>query len=113
MITQKNTHDLSVLKTNNKSAFITTDLSKISEIYQEKINISIWQRKLDRSITKSSEHILNKNPYLEFSEVLQPGDVKKSLSSAMGLNKEMLPFFDDVFQMVSMFCKLFDQKKYG
>ena len=111
MITQKNTHDLSVLKTNNKSAFITTDLSKISEIYQEKINISIWQRKLDRSITKSSEHILNKNPYLEFSEVLQPGDVKKSLSSAMGLSKEMLPFFDDVFQMVSMFCKLFDQKK--
>ena len=23
----------------------------------------------------------------------------------------MLPFFDDVFQIVSMFCKLFDQKK--
>ena len=91
MIKQVNTS-----KIIHKSDFITNKISKISEIYRDEINISIWNRKLDNSLITSSEYVVNQNPNLEFSEVLQPKNVKESLKSIIGSSNEMLPFYDDV-----------------
>jgi len=106
MIKQVNTS-----KIIHKSDFITNKISKISEIYRDEINISIWNRNLDNSLITSSEYVVNQNPNLEFSEVLQPKNVKESLKSIIGSSNEMLPFYDDVSYLALMFCKLFDQKK--
>ena len=73
MITQINDS-----KTNPVSDFTTNELSNISEIYKDEINISIWKRQLSSSLKKSSEYVVKQNPNLELSEVLQPIDVKKS-----------------------------------
>ena len=111
MITQTNIAKRKTPNVLNKSACITNDSSKISEINRDDINISIWQRNLNNHTSEASEYVLTKNPLLEFSEVLQPENVIESLKTSIGSNEEMLPFFDDVFNLVSMFCKTFDQKK--
>ena len=36
----------------SRSSYIGDNLSALSEIFKEKINISIWQRKLDSNIRK-------------------------------------------------------------
>ena len=106
MITQLNDSKISPV-----SDFTTNEISNISEIYKDEINISIWKRQLSSSLEKSSEYVVNQNPNLEFSEVLQPKDVKKSLKSAIGSSNETQPFLDDVSYLAFTFCKLFDQKK--
>ena len=41
----------------SRSSYIGDNLSALSEIFKEKINISIWQRKLDSNIRKAAEDI--------------------------------------------------------
>lgn len=106
MITQLNDSKISPL-----SYFTTNEISNISEIYKDEINISIWKRQLSSSLEKSSEYVVNQNPNLEFSEVLQPKDVNQSLQSVIGSSNEIQPFLDDVSYLSFTFCKLFDQKK--
>ena len=106
MITQLNDSKISPL-----SDFTTNEISNISEIYKDEINISIWKRQLSSSLEKSSEYVVNQNPNLEFSEVLQPKDVNQSLQSVIGSSNEIQPFLDDVSYLSFTFCKLFDQKK--
>ena len=111
MNTQANIYEQSTSKKIYQSDYSTDDLSKISEIYRDEINISIWKRKLSNSLMTSSEYVLDQNPNLEFSEVLQPNNIRQSLKSVIGSSNKMLPFFDDVSYLSSMFCKLFDQRK--
>jgi len=106
MITQ-----LNYSKISPESDFTTNEISRISEIYRDDVNISIWKRQLSSSLEKSSEYVVNQNPNLEFSEVLQPKDVNQSLKSAIGSSNEIQPFLDDVSYLSFTFCKLFDQKK--
>ena len=105
MITQLNDSKISSV-----SDFTTNEISNISEIYKDEINISIWKRQLSSSLEKSSEYVVNQNPNLEFSEVLQPKDVNQSLQSVIGSSNEIQPFLDDVSYLSFTFCKLFDQK---
>ena len=109
MITQTDSLKKNIHSSLYKSASISNDLSKISQIHEDEINISIWRRILSNSTIKASEYTLNNNPLLEFSEVLQPENVRKSLKSSIGSNEKMLPFFEDVSNLVSMFCELFNQ----
>jgi len=106
MITQLNDSKISPV-----SDFTTNEISNISEIYKDEINISIWKRQLSSSLEKSSEYVVNQNPNLEFSEVLQPKDVNQSLKSVIGSINKIQPFLDDVSYLSFTFCKLFDQKK--
>ena len=106
MITQLNNSKISL-----GSGSTTNEISKLSEIYRDEINIAIWKRKLSGSLIASSEYVANEKPNLEFSEILQPKSVEQSLKFSIGSNIEMLPFFDDVSHLVFTFCNLFDQKK--
>ena len=93
-----------------QSGFITDDVVKISEIYQNKFNISIWRRNLNDLLIKSSQYVLENNPNLEYSQVLQPDEVKKSIRCAVGANTETSAFIEDVSYLSYMFCKLFDYR---
>ena len=81
MITQTNITKRKTPNVLNKSACITNDSSKISEIHRGEINIFIWQRNLNNRTVEASEYVLNKNPLFEFSEVLQLENVIESLKT--------------------------------
>ena len=111
MITTPSRSNHLSIRNHNQPDFDKIAVSQISEIYKEDVNISIWKRKLNESLILSSEYVIKKNPKLEFSEVIQPKDVKESLKSLVGTDIHMLPLFEDVSYLAFMFCELFDQKK--
>ena len=45
--------------------------SNLTEIFNEKNNISIWKRKLNSKLINASNHILNEIPELQISEVVK------------------------------------------
>ena len=111
MIPQVKTKSQDTLRDRFPTGYVSTDSSKISEIHKQKYNISIWKRELDSIITISAKHVLLKKPQLEFSEVVQPKNIEKELTTELGSDAEMSPLYDDIKNVVQLFCDLFKLDK--
>ena len=94
-----------------RSSYASFDSECLSEIYNENINIAIWQRKLDAALEQAAEEILSENPDLNISMVPQPQDVKDLLLSDLGSAPRTLSLIEDISFIVGMFCSLFDLKR--
>lgn len=91
----------------NRSSFKGNTTSALSEIYQEEVNIAIWQRKLSSKIMLASNNILQTYPFLEISEVINPKDVIEMLDSKIGTSKDNIYLSSDISDLVNIFCDLF------
>ena len=80
----------------NRSSFKGNTTSALSEIYQEEVNIAIWQRKLSSKIMLASNNILQTYPFLEISEVINPKDVIEMLESKIGTSKDNIYLSSDI-----------------
>ena len=96
-----------------RRSYVGHDPSAISKIYQEEVNISIWQRKLDDTLKQAVEPILYIKPQLQLSEVIQPQDVNELLSTELGSSQDILYLCKDISALVHMFCYLFDLQRTG
>ena len=94
-----------------RSSYTSFDSECLSKIYNENINIAIWQRKLDAALEQAAEEILSENPNLNISMVPQPHDVKDLLLSDLGSAPKTLSLIEDISFIVGMFCSLFDLKR--
>jgi hypothetical protein len=83
----------------------------LSSIYQQEINIAIWQRSLSNSLKQSAETILSAKPSLEILAVLSPRDAFETVQKALGPSQESEVLAKDIAQLVDMFCSLFEQKR--
>ena len=91
-------------------SYIGDNISSLSEIFKERINISIWQRKLDSNIRKEAEDIINLNPDLELSTVIYSKDIKNFLlSKAKSENSSLI--YQDITKLADEFCNLFNSEK--
>ena len=95
----------------NRSCHIGNTSSALSEIYQEQVNISIWQRKLNSKIALAANNIIQNYPHLEISEVIKSTDVNEMLDSKIELNEDVLGLSKDISELVYIFCDLFDLKQ--
>ena len=96
-----------------RRSYVGHDPSVISEIYQEEVNISIWQRKLDDTLQQAVESMLYITPQLRLSEVIQPQDVSELLSTGLDSSQDISCLCKDIAELVQMFCYLFDLKHAG
>lgn len=94
----------------SRSSYIGDNLSALSEIFKEKINISIWQRKLDSNIRKEAEDIINLNPDLQLSTVIYPKDIKNFLLSNVKSENISL-IYQDITKLADVFCNFFNCEK--
>ena len=97
----------------NRSSFKGNTTSALSEIYQEEVNIAIWQRKLSSKIMLASNNILQTYPFLEISEVINPKDVIEMLDSKIGTSKDNIYLSSDISDLVNIFCDLFKLDRVG
>ena len=95
----------------NRHSYVGDIVSAVSEIHQKEVNISIWQRKLNNNIVKASKHIIKTQPRLQISKVIKPKDVNEILISEIGSSDDTSDLREDIFELVNMFCYLFDLKK--
>ena len=97
----------------NPQSHFGNNAAAISEIFQEEINISVWQRNLNSAIMEASEHIIDTNPNLQISKVITPNEVNEILISELGSDNNLIYFYKDVSELVQMFHYLFDLKNIG
>ena len=87
---------------------ISNDISKISNIFNREINISIWKRNLNSNILHASEILLTKNSDLQFSELINKNFSIDFLVDKIGVDEKLIPFYEDIQYLTKLFCELFD-----
>jgi len=93
---------------------IQSDSAEIlADIYQDDVNISIWQRRLPMDLLKAAARILSLDHAFRFSSSVTPQDTFNSLYDALGANREARLISEDVSEVVYMFCCLFDLEQVG
>ena len=89
---------------------ISNDISKISNIFNREINISIWKRNLNSNILHASEILLIKNSDLQFSELVNKNFSIDFLVDKIGADEKLISFYEDIQYLTKLFCELFDIK---
>ena len=89
---------------------ISNDISKISNIFNREINISIWKRNLNSNILHASEILLLKNSDLQFSELVNKNFSIDFLVDKIGADEKLISFYEDIQYLTKLFCELFDIK---
>ncbi|NVJ52570.1 MAG: DUF1826 domain-containing protein [Campylobacteraceae bacterium] len=82
-----------------------------SDIYQENINIAIWQRQRPDALKYSVKEFLTLNPTFEKEMILTPQDTFSRVSESFDNN--MTEISEDIAELVDMFCYLFELKQAG
>lgn len=85
----------------------------LADIYQDDINISIWQRTLSLELQNAAQRILNLKYEVRFSASVTPQDVFGHLYSALGANTSAQVISADIREIVDMFCCLFELEQVG
>ena len=98
-------NDVSTL---NRTSYITDSSLELSKIYNEEINILIWQRIINDKLLNASEYVLSKHPELAISEVIKPEEIKKILIREIDSSQEVACLSKDISEIVKIFCMLFN-----
>lgn len=82
-------------------------------IYQEEVNISIWQRELSEALSNAAARLLLENPQLQISRPMSPRDAYEILIESFGGTAEPAALAEDIAELADMFGFLFDLKYIG
>jgi len=83
----------------------------LSDIYQEKINIAIWQRERPNTLKSSVKDFLELNPTFQKEMTLTPQDAFSRVNEFF--DNKMTEVSEDIAALVDMFCYLFELKEAG
>ena len=84
----------------------------LSEIYQEKINIVVWQRTLDERLKNLVSRFVRNNNSFQMNMVVTPTNVFSRVNESLG-NPTWIDLSKNISKLVDMFCLLFEIKHVG
>lgn len=84
----------------------------LTEIYQENVNIAIWQRTFDAGLEQNVAKFLGSKPGFNSVMTLAPQDANRLVGEALG-SQAGDDFRESVAELVDMFCCLFELKRAG
>ncbi len=96
-----------------RSAAINDHPSVFTDIYQEDINIAIWQRNLEPEIRSSVDCFLKSHSNFRTNLVVNPENVFDQLIKTGNKLFNTQALYKDISELVDMFCVLFDLEKVG
>jgi hypothetical protein len=80
--------------------------SIFSEIYQEDVNIAIWQRMLSTEVEACAQKIINNNSFYQKTFVTTPAETISNLIEADSTLQNSQVLCQDIAELVDMFCLL-------
>ena len=84
----------------------------LSDIYQEDINIVVWQRTLDENLKNLVSEFVRTNNSFQMSMVVTPKNVFSCINESLG-NPTLIDLSKNISKLVDMFCLLFEIKCAG
>ncbi|MDE1465869.1 DUF1826 domain-containing protein [Spartinivicinus poritis] len=84
----------------------------LTEIYQEEINLVIWQRELNVTVKKAVSDFLASNRTFQIAQSITPQSALSVVRQSLG-NESQPALGENIAELVDMFCCLFDLKRAG
>tara|TARA_R110002050_G_scaffold1244_4_gene8584 strand:+ start:16497 stop:17159 length:663 start_codon:yes stop_codon:yes gene_type:complete len=85
----------------------------LAEIYQDSINLCIWQRQLTKSMTDYADWLLKNTSNRELRIIVERHDVIAVILNALPAHSGLAALADDINLLAKMFADLFDLKRVG
>jgi hypothetical protein len=85
--------------------------SILTDIYQDQVNMAIWQRQLSSTLISSVTAFLIEKPTFKTSMTVSADSVLASISESLGSN--MAELSENIAELVQMFSCLFELKRIG
>ena len=84
----------------------------LADIYQDDINIAIWQRHNSELLQDAVREFLVANPKFETAITVSPDSARAQVNAATG-GRAPMEFSENVGDLVAMFCDLFGLQRAG
>ncbi|KPZ54202.1 hypothetical protein AN391_03005 [Pseudoalteromonas sp. P1-13-1a] len=101
----------------HRRAAINSDANVLPQIYNENINIAVWQRNLESTLTEAVNTLINTNALKPLELALSPDNAFDQLIKALKPTEqnynEAKALCEDIALLIEMFCCLFDLKRAG
>ena len=98
---------------NSRKAAVDCHPSIFTDIYQENINIAIWERDLATDIQSFVNQFVQSHSQYESSLIVKPDTVFNKLIQSDNEFVNAQAFCKDISNLVEMFCVLFDIERVG
>ena len=89
------------------------DASVLADIYQEEVNIAVWQNQLPASLRNSVDTLLSNSGQIKAVMTVTPENVVNSLREHSTELKKREEYCQYVGLLVDMFCTLFELNRVG
>ena len=99
-------------RTRNRFPSYGDDPKVLADIYQEDINIAIWQRPVSERLENAVNEFLATKPRFETAMSVSPDRAHAEVSKAIG-GTAATELADNVAELVDMFCYLFGLQRAG
>lgn len=86
--------------------------SVLTDIYEEDINMSIWQRELSEQLKDSVKTFLASNQKFQTSMTVTPENALASIRQSLGAHGSSI-LSENIAELVDMFCYLFGLERAG
>lgn len=91
---------------------IGQSIQALAEIYRDDVNISVWRRSPSTELARAASSFLDARPQFELTQLVSPDNIT-SVLEATANNAMPAALLNDIAELVSMFCCLFDQERAG
>ena len=85
----------------------------LADIYEDNINIAIWQRELAADVISAANNLLQLKPSFKFAATVTAENTRSTLEDALGVQADATPLCEDIAQLVDIFCYLFEIERVG
>jgi hypothetical protein len=92
---------------------ISKNPSILTNIYEEEVNIAVWQRDLSITLKQAVTAFIEHNPLFQASMSLSAHSALSDLTEYLGDDHVGKVLSIDIAQIVDMFCYLFELKRVG
>ncbi|MCG8381866.1 MAG: DUF1826 domain-containing protein [Gammaproteobacteria bacterium] len=96
-----------------RRSVMSNEPSILAEIYQDQVNIAIWQRDFSETLKRAVKYIVDQTPDLQISLSLSSKDVYTPVNQALGESRNSELLSQDITGLIDMFCCLFDLQRIG
>jgi hypothetical protein len=113
MTSSSNAYNVEFQPSNVRRVSISSQTSVLSDIYQEDVNIAVWQNQLSSDVLKSIDMVMLEKARLHVKISVTPNDVVEALLASASQLKGQKALCEYIGLLVDMFCTLFELKGAG
>lgn len=96
-----------------KRVSVDSNFSILTDIYQEDVNIAVWQNKLSPQILHDINQLMLSTERLNIKFTASPDDVEQALQECADVLQDKPTLYNHIALLTDMFCTLFDLKRVG